>query len=50
MKMPNHLPWDAQGHTAAAPADNTALVAGISVADATPGWFQALLNHYRVSK
>ena len=50
MKIPNDLPWDAQGQTAAAPADNTALVDGISVADATPGWSQALLNHYRVSE
>lgn len=48
MKIPDDLPWDARGHTAAAPAGNTALVAGISVADATPRWFQTHENHYGV--
>ena len=50
MKIPDELPWDAQGHAAAATAGNTTLVAGISVANATPGWILALTIHYRLSE
>jgi hypothetical protein len=50
MKIPDELPWDTQSPVAVAPPGNNALVAGISVANATPGWIQALENHHRLSE